>query len=215
MANAVRQTFVAIEGPIGVGKTTLTELISNYVQEDVRLVHEDAKNPFLKEFYGDAPGSAFRTQLYFLLNRYEQLKDLRQRELFNKKVVSDFTFDKDKIFAYLTLADSELVIYEKLFDMLVAHLPKPDLVIYLTADVKTLKKRIVQRGREIEKNIDDQYLEEVNNAYNYYFYHYNLSPLLVINTEGIDFVNNRAHLDDLMAHIDEAQHGTRYYTPRR
>ena len=211
----MRHTFVAIEGPIGVGKTSLTELIANYVQEDVRLIHEDSKNPFLKEFYQDTPGSAFRTQLYFLLDRYEQLKGLRQRELFSKKVVSDFTFDKDKIFAYLTLDDSELVIYEKMFDMLVSQLPSPDLVIYLTADVKTLKKRIVGRGREIEKNIDENYLEEINKAYNFYFYHYNLSPLLVINTEGIDFVNNREHLDDLMVQIDEIEHGTRYYTPRR
>jgi deoxyadenosine/deoxycytidine kinase len=204
-----------VEGPIGVGKTSLTKLLADYIQDDIRLIHEDADNPFLGDFYSDAPGSAFRTQLYFLLSRFDQLKSLRQRELFHKKVISDFMFEKDKIFAYLTLSDSELMVYEKLFDLLSPQVPEPDLVVYLTADVKTLRKRIAKRGRDIEGDIDPDYLEEVSKAYNYYFYHFSRTPLLVVNTDDIDFVNDRDDLEDLVKQIDEMDRGTRYYVPRR
>lgn len=211
----MQRSFIAVEGPIGVGKTTLTNLMVRHLQEDIRLIHEDVSNPFLAEFYRDMPGSAFRTQLYFLLSRHDQLRLLLQRELFQTRVISDFMFEKDKIFAYLTLSDSELLVYEKLYDMLAAQVPEPDLVVYLMADIKTLKKRIAKRGREFEREIDEGYLDEVCRAYNYFFYHYNRTPLLVVNTEEIDFVDNPDDLADLMRQIDQMEHGTRYYVPRR
>lgn len=210
----MRHSFIAVEGPIGVGKTSLTELLSQHIGEDVRLLHEDAKNPFLPEFYRDRPGSAFRTQLYFLISRFEQMKSLRQRELFPRQVISDFTFEKDKIFAYLTLSEGELSIYEKLYDMLLPQVPEPDLVIYLTAGTKTLMKRIAKRGREFERNIQPDYIKEVCQAYNYYFYHYTRSPLLVVNTDEIDFVRRQEDLEDLMVQIESMEHGVRYYMPR-
>lgn len=206
--------FIAVEGPIGVGKTTLTNLLASQIKDEVHLVHEQVENPFLPDFYKDITGSAFRTQLYFLLSRFDQLKILRQRELFRKKVISDFMFEKDKVFAYLTLADNELMIYEKLYDLLRPEVPEPDLVVYLTADIKTLKRRIAKRGRSFENDIDEGYLAEVSRAYNYYFYHYSRTPLLVVNTDDINFVDNHDDLEDLMQQIDDMERGTRYYVPR-
>jgi deoxyguanosine kinase len=211
----VKYNYIAVEGPIGVGKTSLTRLMAEYVQEEVRLIHEDNNNPFLNEYYNDRAGSAFRTQLYFLLSRFNQLKDLRQLDLFRQSVISDFIFEKDKIFAYLTLNDSELLLYDKLYDLLSPQIARPDLVIYLTAEIKNLKKRIVQRGRDFEKDIDPEYLEEVCKAYNYYFYHYSATPLLIVNTDEIDYVNNPDDLEDLMHQVDTIERGTQYYTPRR
>lgn len=210
----MHHSFIAVEGPIGVGKTSLTNSLASQIKDEVHLVHEQVENPFLPDFYKDIAGSAFRTQLYFLLSRFDQLKVLRQRELFRKKVISDFMFEKDKIFAYLTLADSELLIYEKLYDLLRGDVPEPDLVVYLTADIKTLKRRIAKRGRSFESDIDEGYLAEVSRAYNYYFYHYSRTPLLVVNTDEIDFVNNQDDLEDLMQQIDDMERGTRYYVPR-
>lgn len=210
----MRYRYIAVEGPIGVGKTSLTRLIANYLQEEVRLIHEDINNPFLEEYYQDRGGSAFRTQLYFLLARHGQMKDLRQLDLFTQNVISDFIFEKDKIFAYLTLSDSELVIYDKLYDLLSPQIARPDLVIYLTADVKTLKKRIIKRGRGYEKDIDMEYLDEVYKAYNYFFYHYSTSPLLIVNTDEIDFSEDPDMLEDLMHQVETIERGTQYYTPR-
>jgi deoxyguanosine kinase len=210
----MRHTFVAIEGPIGVGKTSLAELLARRF-DDSMVILESISNPFLSDFYKDIPGSAIRTQIHFLLSRYEQLKGLSQRELFRKRVISDFMFAKDKIFAYLTLSDSELVLYEKLYEMLAPQVPTPDMVVYLTADAETLKKRIRARGRAFEKDIELEYLKEVNRAYNYFFFNYSLTPLLVVNTDEFDFVHSDEDLTDLIQQIDSTERGTRYYVPRR
>lgn len=207
-------TFVAIEGPIGVGKTSLAELMARRF-DDAMLIEESVTNPFLPDFYKDLAGSAFRTQMHFLITRYEQLKELSQRDLFRKRVISDFTFAKDKIFAYLTLSEGELKIYEKLYAMLEPQVPKPDMVIYLTAEPSTLKQRIRSRGRSFEKNIDIDYLKEVSRAYNYFFFNYSGSPLLVVNTDEFDFVHSDENLEDLIAQIASMERGTRYYVPRR
>ena len=207
-------SYIAIEGPIGVGKSSLTKLIAMRLGEAM-LVLEDFDNPFLEDFYGDVAGSAFRAQLYFLLNRYEQLKGLSQRELFLHRVLADFTFEKDKIFAYLTLSDSDLQIYDKLYEMLVAQVPCPDMVVYLTATPSTLMKRIKGRGRDFERKISVDYIDEVCKAYNYYFFNYTRTPLLVVNTDEIDFVNREEDLIDLIAQIGACESGTRYYVPRR
>jgi len=206
-------TFIALEGPIGVGKSSLAKLMAERLA-DVMLVLEDFNNPYLSDFYSDIAGSAFRTQLYFLLTRFEQLKVLSQRELFLKRVVCDFTFEKDKIFAYLTLSDSDLLIYEKLFEMLSPQVPRPDMVVYLAADPHTLMRRIKERGRDFERKISIDYLEEVCRAYNYYFFNYTRTPLLVVNTDEIDFVNREEDLLDLIAQISSCTSGTRYYVPR-
>jgi len=209
----LRHTFIAVEGPIGVGKTSLVNSLAGQM-DDPLVVLEEIDNPFLADFYQDKAGSAFRTQLYFLLARYEQLRGLSQRELFRRKVVADFTFEKDKIFAYLTLADSELLIYDRLYDLLTRQVPSPDMVVYLTAGVDTLMRRIRGRDRDFEAGIDKTYLREVNRAYNHYFFHYARSPLLVVNTDEIDFVNDPDDLTDLIGQIAAADRGTSYYVPR-
>ena len=211
----MKHTFIAIEGPIGVGKTSLTRLLADHFMEEVKLIHEDVSNPHLTDFYNDVPGSAFRTQLHFLISRHAQLMELDQRNLFYERVISDFMFEKDKIFAYLTLDDGELAIYEKLYGLLCGRIAKPDLVVYLNADLKTLKKRIAKRGRDFEREIDMSYLGEVCKAYQHYFYHYSQTPLLVVNTDEIDFVNNRSHLVDLIHHIESTSHGTVFYNPSK
>jgi deoxyguanosine kinase len=210
----MRHGYIAVEGPIGVGKTSLAKLIAERLK-DALLVLEDVDNPFLTDFYSDAAGSAFRTQLFFLLRRQEQLKKLSQRDLFLRRVVSDFTFEKDKIFAYLTLSDSELLIYDKLYEMVAPQIPHPELVVYLTAGHQTLMKRIRERGRNFELQISSDYIEEVSRAYNYYFFNYTRTPLLVVNTDDLDFVHREEDLIDLMAQIGAIDQGTRYYVPRR
>lgn len=210
----MRHTYIAIEGPIGVGKTSLAERLAERL-EDTLLVLEGVSNPFLGEFYGDVAGSAFRVQLYFLLQRFEQLRGLRQRDLFRRRVVSDYTFEKDKIFAYLTLADSELLVYERLFKLLAPQVPAPDMVVYIAASPDTLMERIRMRGRDIEQGIELDYLRNVCRAYNHFFFHYNRSPLLVVNTDEFDFVHRDNDMSDLLTQIASLNKGTRYYVPRR
>lgn len=210
----MHHSFIAVEGPIGVGKTSLAEGLARRM-DNVMNIMEDVSNPFLPDFYKDASGSAFRTQLYFLVSRFEQLKGLKQRELFRQTIVSDFMFEKDKIFAYLTLSDSELMVYEKIYRLLLPEVTKPEMVIYLTASTKTLARRVALRGRGFEEGIDTEYLREVSRAYNYYFFNYTSTPLLVINTDDIDFVKRGEDLDDLVQQIQSMDHGTQYYIPQR
>ncbi|HUF17403.1 MAG TPA: deoxynucleoside kinase [Thermoanaerobaculia bacterium] len=202
---------IAIEGPIGVGKTSLVNMLARRFRGTKIL--EDAENPFLGEFYKDKRGAAFRCQLFFLLSRHEQQKQIAQRDLFTELVLSDYTFAKDKIFAYLTLEDSELMIYNRLYDLLEPSVPKPDLVIYLQANLDTLLKRIRKRGRDYEKAISPPYLQELSEAYAHYFYRYDETPLLVVNTNGIDFVHTPEHFEALVEQISGAQKGTQYYAP--
>ncbi len=202
---------IAVEGPIGVGKTSFVELLAR--KFDAHKVLEDIDNPFLNDFYQDKPGSAFQAQLFFLLSRYRQLQELSQRDLFNQIMLTDYIFPKDKIFAYLNLDDSELMIYDKLYNMLEAQVPKPDLVIFLQGETSCLADRILRRRRHLEEGISEAYINEVNKAYNYYFFHYNQAPLLVIDTTNIDFVHQEEHLDELVEQIRKMDRGVQYYRP--
>ena len=202
---------IAIEGPIGVGKTSFVELMTR--KFDAHRVLENLDNPFLEAFYQDRPGAAFQAQLFFLLSRYRQLQDLAHRDLFNQITLCDYIFPKDKIFAYLNLDDSELLIYDKLYAMLEPQLSKPDLVIYLQAETSKLVERIRRRQRDYEDEISEAYVNEVNKAYNYYFFHYTQTPLLVIDTTDIDFVHHEDHLDELVGQIRKMERGVQYYRP--
>jgi deoxyguanosine kinase len=204
--------YIAIEGPIGVGKTSLAEILAHKL--GAKIVREETEvNPFLTEFYKDIRRHAFQTQLFFLLSRFRQQRELHQTDLFHKGMVSDYMFVKDRIFANITLDDNELKLYEQIHAILNASVLKPDLVIYLQANAETLHKRIALRGRKFEKHISAEYLEQINQAYNYYFFHYQETPLMVVNTNDIDFVHRDADLDDLLEHMGKVSKGTLYYQP--
>lgn len=203
--------FIAVEGPIGVGKSSLVDLLAT--RYNAVKVLEKIENPFLRDFYKEKPGAAFQTQLFFLLNRYQQQRDLAQSDLFHQVTLCDYIFAKDKIFAYLNLDDAELMIYEKLYGLLSEKVPRPDLVIYLQASPSVLADRINKRKRDYEAEISDKYLEDLIQAYNYFFYHYSETPLLVINTTDIDFVENESDLEDLVAQIQNMGRGVQYYMP--
>jgi deoxyadenosine/deoxycytidine kinase len=209
--NQLPWRHVAIEGPIGVGKTSLTNLLAKRFRGTKVL--EDADNPFLDDFYKDKRGAAFRTELFFLLSRFDQQRQIAQRDLFTELILADYSFAKSKIFAHLTLDDSELMIYNRLYDLLLDQVPRPDLVIYLQANLDTLLRRIKKRGRAYEKAISPSYLQELSEAYSHYFYRYEETPLLVVNTNGIDFVHTPEHFDQLVEQIRNAQKGTQYYVP--
>jgi deoxyguanosine kinase len=203
--------YIAVEGPIGVGKSSFCELLATHLK--AQKIMEDLNNPFLKDFYKEAPGSAFQLQLFFLLMRYQQQQKLQQADLFQETLVCDYIFQKDKIFAYLNLSDNELLIYERLYTLLEPNIPRPDLVIYLQASLDVLLQRIKKRNLEYEKTITRDYLKELMQAYNYFFFHYKLSSLLVINTSDIDFVENSQDMEDLVTMIRTMGKGTRYYIP--
>jgi len=208
----VKFHYIAIDGPIGVGKTALVERLAERL-DATTLLEEWGQNPFLKGFYDGAPGAAFQMELFFLLSRYRQQQELRQRSLFSRHTIADYVFEKSKLFAYLNLEDSELLIYEKLFALLSETAPRPDLVIYLQAPTEVLIKRIRARGRPEEESLSEEYLAEVNRAYNYYFFHYNTTPLLVVNTTEVDFAHREADLEDLMRQVETMGKGTQYYVP--
>jgi deoxyguanosine kinase len=202
---------IAVEGPIGVGKTSFVELLAR--KTEAQKVLEKIDNPFLRDFYQDKQGSAFQAQLFFLLSRYRQLMELGQRDLFHQVALCDYIFPKDKIYAYLNLDDSELLIYDKLYAMLEPQVPKPDLVIFLQAETARLVERIKRRRRDYEAEISEAYVNEVNKAYNYFFFHYTQTPLLVIDTTEIDFVHHEEHLDELIEQIRKMDRGVQYYRP--
>ncbi|HSE42382.1 MAG TPA: deoxynucleoside kinase [Acidobacteriota bacterium] len=203
--------YIAVEGPIGVGKSSFCELLGTHLK--AQKVLEDLNNPFLKDFYKETPGSAFQLQLFFLLMRYQQQQKLQQADLFQETIVCDYIFQKDKIFAYLNLSDNELLIYERLYSLLEPNIPRPDLVIYLQASLDVLLQRIKKRNVDYEKTITRDYLKELMQAYNYFFFHYKLSSLLVINTSDIDFVENPKDMEDLVTMIRTMGKGTKYYIP--
>jgi deoxyadenosine/deoxycytidine kinase len=207
----VKLRHVAVDGPIGVGKTSLVEMVARRFHGTKIL--EDVDNPFLPEFYKKKKGSAFQTQLFFLLSRYQQQQEIAQIDLFTTLVVADYHFPKDKIFACLNLDDSELLIYDKLYRLLAESVPKPDLVIYLQGSLETCLKRVKKAARAFEKSLAPDYLAQLIEAYNYYFYHYEETPLLVVDTNEIDFVNRPSDFDDLVAQIQRARRGVQYYVP--
>jgi deoxyguanosine kinase len=205
--------YVVIEGPIGVGKTSLATLLAPEL--NARLVFERAEeNPFLTDFYQDPARFRFQTQIFFLMNRFAQQEEFSQHDLFHQVTISDYLFAKDRIFAYLNLNDHELALYEQIYRLIEPKVVRPDLVIFLQADTETILRRIKQRARSFEKNVSHDYIEAVNEAYNNFFFRYAETPLLVINTSDIDFVHNQDDLDDLIRQILSMREGTLYYVPK-
>ena len=207
--------YIAVEGPIGAGKTVLAERLATRL--DATLVLEDRENPFLADFYGDRPGAALQAQLFYLLSRHRQQTTLQQADLFSQTTVADYLFEKDKIFAYLNLDDNELFIYQRLYDLLSRDVPAPDLVIYLQAPTDVLLRRARSRHEDPELDAfepDAGYLKELNEAYHHYFFHYNTTPLLVVETSQFDSAVSDEALDDLVRQIELMGAGTRYYVPR-
>jgi deoxyguanosine kinase len=207
--------YIAIEGPIGVGKSSLAERVA--ARLDATAVLEDGDNPFLADFYAGRAGAALQTQLFFLLNRHRQLVGLQQGNLFAQATVCDYLFDKDKIFAYLNLDDNELFIYQRLYDLLSRDVPAPDLVIYLQAPTDVLVRRLRDRARNPERETfepDPGYLRELNEAYQHFFFHYAATPLLVVETSQLGLDARDEAVDDLIRQIRTMNRGTRYYVPR-
>jgi deoxyguanosine kinase len=207
-----RKGYIVVEGPLGVGKTSLARLLAERINAKA-ILEETEENPFLLNFYKDPVRFAFQTQIYFLLRRFQRQDEINQIDLFKRVVVSDFLFDKDRIFARFNLDDREFGLYEQMFHLLKASVIKPDLVIFLQARVDILKERIRKRDREYEKTISLKYLEQINQAFNDFFFHYTETPLLVINASYIDFVNVPSDLDELVLEIERMEKGTKYYVP--
>jgi deoxyadenosine/deoxycytidine kinase len=206
--------YIAVEGPIGVGKTSLAQALAKEL--NARLILEDAdNNPFLARFYEDPDKYAFPAQLYFLLTRHNQQRELSQQDLFAQATVSDYLFAKDRIFASLNLSPDELTLYEGVYKLLDAEMPKPDLVVYVRARIEVLADRLRKRNRDFERNISYEYLERVSAAYRDFFFYYEEAPLLVADCSEIDFVANPSDLTDLIREIDRAGHGTQYFVPRK
>jgi deoxyguanosine kinase len=204
--------YIAIEGPIGVGKSSLAKILARKYAS--RLVKEEvAGNPFLERFYENPRKFAFQTQLFFLLSRYRQQRELAQGDLFEAGLVCDYILAKDKIFALINLEDDEVSLYESIYKLLVSTLPKPDLVIYLQARPEVLLSRVRKRGVAYERNISLDYLRTLSDAYNEYFFHYNETPLLVVNTSEIDFVESPRDLEHLVREVKSVKRGTQHYIP--
>ena len=204
--------YVAIEGTIGVGKTSLANLLSEKLSAKLVLeAFED--NPFLSDFYEDPERHAFQTQLWFLLQRYQQQQDLRQVDMSQNLVITDYMFVKDRLFASLNLNEKEMSLYDTVANMMERNVIQPDLVIFLQADTGTLMKNISKRGRDIEKNISEDYIDALNQVYNEYFFRYQDTPLVIINTNNIDFVNNHKDLEEVINYIRQPVTGTKFFNP--
>ena len=201
--------YIAIEGPVRVGKSSLAGLVAERIR--ARAIHDTEANPFLKDFYA-ARGAAFQTQMHFLVHRYRQLRDAGIAAS-SAPVVADYIFEKDKLFACLNLADDELAVYESYYELFREQLPRPDLVIYLQATPEVLRKRIARKDIQAEANISDEYLHEVVRAYEHFFAHYKLSDLLVVNTSELDFVERSRDLEELLRGLTQPVKGTQYFLP--
>ncbi|MGH9356524.1 MAG: deoxynucleoside kinase [Terriglobia bacterium] len=203
--------FVAIEGPLRVGKTTLADLVADRL--GAARLRDVEDNPFLGRFYQGDAGAAFQTQLYFLWQRFKQWQSLDFTGTANRIIVSDYLFAKDKIFAYLNLEDEELQLYEGYYGLLAEQAPIPDLVIYLQAKPETLRERIGRKREAVEKEISDEYIEAVIEAYDHFFFHYHETNLLVVETSGIDFVERGRDFEELLDRLSQPVKGTQYFLP--
>jgi deoxyguanosine kinase len=204
--------YIVVEGPLGVGKTTLARLLAE--EFEARAVLEQVEeNPFLRKFYEDPGTYAFQTQLFFLLSRYRQQRALAQQDLFNQHTVSDYLFAKDQIFAQATLEPDELALYRQLFNLLDSRLPKPDLVVYLQARGDVLMERLRKRDRDYERRMAPEYVERIAEAYRNFFFYYEETPLLVVNSSDVDFVARPEDLADLVREIRNMGHGVQHYIP--
>ena len=216
LASLIEQStirHIAIEGVIGAGKTTLARMLGEELDAKV-VLEKFEENPFLGKFYEDQDRYAFQTQIFFLLSRYKQQQELVQADLFHRFLVTDYIFEKDKIFAYLNLADDELKLYESVLGSIEHSVPVPDLVVYIQSNVSRLMGNIKKRGREIERHMAEQYIRDLNEAYNYFFFRYKTAPLLIVNASEIDFVGNRKQFEDLIAEIFRPNKApVEYYNP--
>ncbi len=204
--------YIAIEGPIGVGKSSLTlKLASHFGAETI--LEKVEENPFLAGFYKDRRQFAFQAQMFFLLSRHKQLAEANQVSLFQQKVVSDYMLEKDRIFALINLDSEEFKLYNQMYEMLLARLARPDLVIFLSADTETLIRRIAKRGRDFESGMAEKYIDEVNEAYHRWFFHYDAGPSLQVNTSGIDFVENEEDFIKLLEKISRPVKGREFFNP--
>ena len=206
------ESYIAIEGPIGVGKTSLAEIIADKLNTR-ELLEDFDENPFLDSFYDNIEEYAFQTQMFFLLQRYKQQKEVKQLDVLQKGVVTDYMFDKDRLFASFTLSGPEMELYSRVADILEQDIIKPDLVVYLQADTPLLMKYIKKRGRDLEKGVTSDYIDLVNQRYQEFFVNYEDTPLLIINTNNIDFVENPRDLDELLEIIQKPIQGTKYFNP--
>ena len=205
---------ITIEGTIGVGKTSLSKILAKEI--DAKLILEEfEENPFLSDFYKDTKRYAFQTQLFFLLSRYKQQDEFKQIDIFTKSIVSDYMFMKDRIFAALNLDEKEMTLYNSIANILEQNIIYPDLVIFLQSETNRLMDNIKSRGRDYEYNMDWNYIDTLNQMYNEYFFRYNKSPLLIINTNDIDFVNNKQDLDEILSIVRKPITGTKYYNPNK
>jgi deoxyguanosine kinase len=212
LMGSIMHHYIVIEGPLGVGKTTLAKMLVEKL--NAQAVLEDVEeNPFLLHFYENPNKYAFQTQIFFLLRRYNQASEISQLDLFNRTTISDFLFEKDKIFARVNLNENEYWLYDQLFQMLKKRTRPPDLVIFLQSRTEVLVERIRRRNRKYEKSVSPKYLEKINQAFNEFFFHYTDSPLLVVNASEIDFVRIPQDFEDLVTHIGAMKSGTQCYVP--
>ncbi len=209
---ASEHNYIAVEGVIGVGKTTFAGMLAEALDAET-LNEEVFENPYLVDYYRNRKRYAFTCQLNFLLSRFQQQQQLLTRDLFAQRIVADYVYAKDAIFASVTLSDRELALYNRIAPMLASEVPKPDLVIYLQASTAVLLNRIKKRNLPFERPIDSDYIQMLNQAYDYFFFNYTDTPLLVVKTDDIDFVNNPEHFDDLIDQLQKPIVGKKYYSP--
>ncbi len=213
MEESTEVKYIAIEGVIGAGKTSLARKIKDKLNANI-IFEQFEQNPFLEKFYNDRKRYAFQTQMFFLINRYKQQQGLQQEDLFSNFLVCDYVFEKDRVFAYLNLSGEELKLYESIFPLLNRSLRKPDLVVYLQSNVDRLMFNIKSRGRRIERNLTRSYIDELSEAYNYFFFRYTSTPLLIVNSTELDFVNNESDFNELFKQIfREDRAFTEYFKP--